>query len=66
MASVAVVRFHIATDGSVTVDLVKPTPNPQVNRIIVDTLKTWKFFPEMLDGKPVASTQDLKLNIDIN
>jgi protein TonB len=66
MAAVAVARFQIATDGTVTVELVKPTPNPQVNRMIVDTLKTWKFFPEMLDGKPVPSTQELKIKIDIS
>jgi len=66
MTAVAVARFHIEPDGSATVELVKPTANPKVNRIILETLRTWKFFPEIQNGKPVPSVQELKINVDIS
>lgn len=56
-------RFHITTDGSVNVELVHPAPDPRINRIILDTLKTWRFFPATEQGKPVPATQDLEINI---
>ena len=37
MSEVATARFHIAVDGSVTVELVKPTQNPRLNRLLGDT-----------------------------
>ena len=45
MTEVATARFHIAVDGSVTVELVKPTQNPRLNRLLLETLKVWKFTP---------------------
>ena len=57
------VRFHIAADGSVTVELTHPAPDPRLNRIVLDTLKTWRFFPATNKGKPITSTQDLDINI---
>ena len=56
-------RFHIATDGSVNVELIRPAPDPRINRVILDTLKTWRFFPETKQGKPVPAIQDLEINI---
>ena len=56
-------RFHIAADGSVPVELTHPAPDPRLNRIVLDTLKTWRFFPATNKGKPIASTQDLDINI---
>jgi len=35
----------VATDGTATVELVKPTPNPRLNRLLLDTLKNWQLFP---------------------
>lgn len=58
-------RFHIAADGSFNVELVKPTPNPRLNRILLDSLKSWRWFPEIMNGKPVASTKDVVVNIEV-
>lgn len=60
----ASIRFNIAVDGSATVELVKPTPNPRLNQIYLDTYKTWKFFPATEDGKPVASSQTISPKIN--
>ena len=64
--TMAIARFHIRTDGSTEVELLKATSSPRINQIIFNTLKTWKFFPALREGKPTPSTQDIKVNIEIN
>ena len=63
--TVVMARFHISADGSTTVELIKPAPNPRVNQLVLNTLKTWRFFPAIQAGKPVASVQDVKVAIDV-
>ncbi len=62
---VAVARFRIAADGTATVNLATPTPNPRLNRLLLETLKNWKFFPAMRDGKPVASVQEIRVQFEV-
>ena len=61
----ALARFHIAADGSVAVELAKPTPNPRLNRLLLDSLKKWRFIPAIRDGKPVASTEEIVVKIEV-
>lgn len=61
----AVARFRVAVDGTTTVELVKPTPNPKLNRLLLNTLKNWKFFPSLRDGKPVASIEEIVIKIEV-
>ncbi|WP_124704971.1 energy transducer TonB [Sulfuriferula multivorans] len=63
--TVVMARFHIKPDGSATVELTQAAPNPRVNQLILNTLKTWRFFPAIQAGKPVASVQDVKVAIDV-
>ena len=63
---VAKARFHIAADGSVTVELIKPTQNPRLNRLLLEKLKFWKFTPAIADGKPVASTEDVVVRVHVD
>jgi protein TonB len=63
--SSALARFHIAVDGSAEVELVKPTPNPRLNRILLDSLKKWQFMPALKGGKPVASTEEILVKIEV-
>ena len=63
--SSALARFHIAVDGSAEVELVKPTPYPRLNRILLDSLKKWRFMPAIKSGKPVASTEEILVKIEV-
>jgi protein TonB len=63
--TVAVVRFHIAVDGVATFELAKPTSNPRLNRLLLEKLRGWRFFPAMRDGKPVPSDQDVRITFDV-
>jgi protein TonB len=65
LSTSAVARFHVAPDGTTTAELVKPTPNPKLNRLLLNTLKNWRFFPAMKDGKPVESTQEIVIKIQV-
>jgi protein TonB len=64
--AVAVARFAIHADGTVDVDLLKPTPNPRLNQILLATLRQWRFFPAMEDGRPVESHRDVRVHFDVN
>ena len=63
--TVAVARFHVAADGSAQVEIVQATDNPQLNRLLLNTFKTWRFFPAIENGQPVASTIDIRVPISI-
>lgn len=62
---VALARFHVAANGSVQVELVEPTPEPTLNRALLETLAKWRFFPAMEQGKPVASIIEIRVPITV-
>jgi protein TonB len=62
---VAVALFRVASDGSAQVELVQGTAEPTLNRALLDTLKTWRFFPALDDGKPTASTIEIRIPISV-
>ncbi|HYA34126.1 MAG TPA: TonB family protein [Candidatus Binataceae bacterium] len=64
-SAVAVAHFIVDKDGNVQVTLSKPTNNPALNQIILDTLRKWKFFPAVKDGTPVASEFDVRIPIAV-
>jgi periplasmic protein TonB len=66
MNEAATARFQIAADGSATVVLVKPTQNPRLNRLLLDTLKNWKFMPAIQEGKPVPSVEVMVIRLRVN
>ncbi len=63
--SAALARFHIAVDGSAEVELVTPTQDPRLNRILLDTLKKWRFFPAIKGGQPVATTEEILVKVQV-
>ncbi|WP_082783468.1 energy transducer TonB, partial [Ferrovum myxofaciens] len=65
LKEVALVRFHISKDGTVTVELLHPTQSPRLNRLLLETLQQWRFFPAIKEGHPVDSVQDLNLQISV-
>jgi periplasmic protein TonB len=62
---VAVVRFTIGIDGKATVSLEQATPDPQINQVLLDTFRRWRFFPAMRQGKPVSSTLVLRVPVKV-
>jgi len=62
---VAVALFHVGADGSATVELVQATFEPRLNRALLDTLKTWRFFPALEQGHPIASTVEIRIPISV-
>jgi periplasmic protein TonB len=61
----ALARFEIRADGTVSVELVNPTPDPVLNRVILETLRTWRFFPATENGKPVTSSQEVRMRLEV-
>ncbi|MGA7749659.1 MAG: energy transducer TonB [Gallionella sp.] len=66
MNETATASFQIAADGSATVVLVKPTQNPRLNRLLLDTLKNWKFIPAIKEGQPVPSVEVMIIRMHVN
>ncbi|MFM0499795.1 energy transducer TonB [Paraburkholderia caffeinilytica] len=64
--TVATARFAIHVDGSVDVELIKPTANPRLNQILLETLRKWRFFPAMQAGHPVESRQDIRVHFNVD
>jgi protein TonB len=61
----AVARFRVAANGTAQVELTEPTADPDLNRAVLDTLKRWRFFPAMEDGKLVPATVDIRIPISV-
>jgi periplasmic protein TonB len=65
MSEKATARFHIAADGTATVELIKPTQNPRLNRLLLETLRQWRFSPAMEQGKPVESVETMVIRVQV-
>jgi periplasmic protein TonB len=62
---VAVGHFRVAVDRRAKVGSIEPTSEPAVNRLLLDALKKWRFFPAMENGSPVAATIDIRIPISV-
>ena len=47
------------------VELVEATSDPDLNRALLDALRRWRFSPAMREGRPVASTVDMRIPISV-
>lgn len=63
---VAIARFLVHPDGTFDIDLVKATPNPRLNQLLLQALRRWRFSPAMENGHPVASRQDVRVHFNVN
>jgi len=63
--TVAVARFRVTYDGQVQVTLTTPTESPQLNELLLETLRQWRFFPAMKSGVAVDSQFDLRIPISV-
>ena len=62
----ALAHFKVHTDGTFEVELVKPTQNPRLNQILLETLHRWRFFPAMENGHPIESDQDVRVHFSVS
>lgn len=63
--TVAVAHFEVAGNGSVQVRLIKSTDIPELNQILLDTLKQWRFFPAVRNGVAINSQFDVRIPISV-
>jgi protein TonB len=63
--TVAVAHFQVTFDGTATVSLVKPTTNPRLNGLLLDTLRQWKFAPAIRNGVTIDSAFDVRIPIAV-
>lgn len=45
--------------------MVEATSEPTLNRLLLESLKKWRFFPAMENGKPIGSTIDIRIPIEV-
>jgi len=62
---VAVARFRVDATGRAQVELVEPTPDPDLNRALLESLRRWRFFPATQAGRPIASTIDVRIPVSV-
>jgi protein TonB len=65
LQTVAVARFKVSYEGQVEVSLTTPTESPQINQLLLETLKRWRFFPAIKSGVAIDSQFDLRIPISI-
>ena len=63
--AVAIVVFHVAPDGSATVELRAATDDPRLNQVLLEGFKRWRFFPALEKDNPVASVLELRVPIQV-
>src|SRR6266702_2745658 len=63
--TIATARFVIHVDGSVDVELIKPTPNPRLNQILLQALRKWRYSPAIQGGHPVETRQDVRVHFNV-
>ena len=47
------------------VELIEPTPDPDLNHALLDSLRRWRFFPATQGGRPVASTIEIRIPVSV-
>jgi len=66
LSAVALVRLTIHVDGSVQVQLLKPTANPRLNQRVLQTLRNWRFVAAQENGHAVESQLDVRVHFNVN
>jgi periplasmic protein TonB len=65
MVAVAVAHFEVGYDGHVQVTLTQPTMNPELNELLLTTLKQWRFAPATHNGVAIESQFDVRIPVTI-
>jgi TonB family protein len=59
-------KFHITPTGKHNVSLVNSTGSNEVDELTLETLRTWRFRPAVLNGTPIASVRKIKIEFEID
>ena len=65
MVAVAVAHFEVGYDGHVQVTLTQPTMNPELNELLLTTLKQWRFAPATQNGVAIESQFDVRIPVTV-
>ncbi len=60
------VEFFVNKDATFTAKLFSSTGYDELDRVVIDTLKKWKFSPATMDGQPVNGTLKLRIQFSVN
>jgi protein TonB len=60
------VKVDIAPDGSFVPTLRSSSGNDQIDRIVLEALKKWKWKPALRNGEPVESIQLFRFDFEVN
>ncbi|MBX9686790.1 MAG: energy transducer TonB [Candidatus Obscuribacterales bacterium] len=58
-------RFNISAEGKVEVKLLDSSGVEEIDKLVLSTLKKWRFKPASLDDRPVASNRKLKIELEV-
>jgi protein TonB len=65
MQAIAIARFEVSRDGTAKVSLLSATNYSELDDIILDTLRQWRFKPAMKNGVAIDSVADVRLLITV-
>jgi TonB family protein len=65
MQATAVARFEVSHNGTSKVTLLRTTDYSELDDIILDTLRKWRFLPAMKNGVAIDSEADVRLLISV-
>ncbi|HLV80392.1 MAG TPA: TonB family protein [Chthonomonadaceae bacterium] len=60
------VKVEVEADGSFTPILRTSSGNTEIDNLVLEALKKWKWKPALKDGVPVKSTQLFKFEFEVN
>lgn len=63
--AIALARFVVHADGHCDVSLIEPTRNPTLNRLLLTSLRQWRFAPATEGGHAVETTIDLRVHFNV-
>jgi periplasmic protein TonB len=65
MQATAVVRFHVSRDGQASVALVTSTDYSELDDLILETLRQWRFAPAVHNGVKIDSDAEIRLLVSV-
>ena len=65
MQATAVVRFHVSRDGEARATLITSTDYSELDELILETLRQWRFSPAVRDGVKIDADAEVRLLVTV-